>query len=277
MRIGRISTALAGLSLAAAVGLATDAGAVPFEAVAIGQSHAGLPPGNTNGQTLSGASPVTANAATTTATFNQATASTTSGPASVSGDGWARAGTASSAYSRNNAFLRLENLVVTKLPGFEALPNSLGLTARTQLDYDLTITGRGDEDLQVRLGTGSGNLVLNQGYSASTTRDLILSTIVSATVGTPFDIILNVNAEGNARSNSTGTVLQRTFTASLFVDEVFLLPTGYTISGDIVQDNHLVVPEPAAGLLLAFGVGLLSCKPIRRRAKASAQTGMPPA
>ena len=246
------STSLAGLLIC----FSMQADATLYHAHAITQVNAGFgfcipgdPVSCTDGQNLTGNSPVTATSALLPF-FNAASVTATSGPVSVSSTTWDRAGTSGSAFARSIADLTREDLVSTKLPGYAALPDILDVTFRVLLDFDVTHTDPLDTDTDLYIRHGIGPILSNFHFTDSANTVLSVSKTVS--VGSLFDLELKTDVDGGVTRNN----VTRNLTAGLFFNNVLELPEGYTLNGDIVVNNRIAqsVPEPGIVWLLLLGL-----------------------
>lgn len=150
------------------------------------------------------------------------------------------------ASARASASLMLTDIVVTRLPGFESLPDLVDVTAQVSFAGD----------------TAFGNLSnVGGGLDGGTTFDPGLLSALNPTmtstgtltVGQPTSLSLfaGISVEVNSKFDS----LESRFTVSLGGSPAFLVPEGYTVNsidGSVVNNFYvgpvLPVPEPASTL-----------------------------
>ncbi len=205
--------------------------------------------------------------ANVSATASELTAATTA----TRGDG----GFGGYASARAVASLFLDEIVVTRLPGFEDLPEELLLVFDVAVEYVSNRIGvAGSNDLSVLGGINDSASSLGTFDESATT---VLRDQRRVAVGNPLFIFVGIEMDSAVNgfqpdfSEAAGRFL-------LSASALFDLPEGYTVNGasGLLRDNVLItagdgpaeIPEPGTALL--FAIGLMPLALLRRRTRRSA-------
>ena len=243
--------------------LGVSHGAVLYRAEAVVQIQGGLGPQDSD--IKADGVPVDAQASAVLPPVFGGAAQAQAGAATIGGSVDVSKGTGASGNTFGSSFSEIEisDLIVSKLPGFEGLPNTVDVTVSATVNYTQTTVSSTSDDLRIRLGFGVTTIA---DFTAPAT-GAVVSHNVSLPVGSPFTLTFNGFLDGNANGgNDTGESVNHQFFAALNPVQLLDLPAGYTANAvGIVQDNQ-IIPEPSSATLLVLG-GLALIKRRVRRAR----------
>ncbi len=150
----------------------------------------------------------------------------------------------------------LEDLQISRLPGYEDLPSTIQIYFDVALNYQRH-EAESSDDLWVSYGIGPAG---SREFTASTNATLSAGSYRS--IANPFSITVGGDLTGSAEGHLEAETCDHEFTIQIHADEVLRLPEGYTVNSPEIV-NNVLVPEPGVASLLAGALGILIF--IRRR------------
>ncbi|MEO0587086.1 MAG: hypothetical protein AAF078_05550 [Planctomycetota bacterium] len=167
------------------------------------------------------------------------------------------------ASARASGFLLLSDVVVTRQPGFESLPNTAQLIAQVSFGDDTAFNDLTGISGGISGGSSfSASALSSENPTMTSTADVLVDQPITLTLAAGISI--RVEGEFNSRKAN--------FTVALGGSPVFLLPEGYvanSVDGSVVDNFYVgpINPVPEPGTLAALlPLGLLVA---RRRLRAS--------